>query len=174
MKRLLSLLWIPLMACLMGFTPITVPPEARIKMSAWSDRILLVEITKITITDGKPRDDGLASREVSLEGTVVEIIRGEQKTKTFKATETLVRVVDAKAAQDHVDWMVLSEIGASYNQSGIADCKEGKRYVVNFTGADCRFAKAVFFAEVPKDKDVWRKEILPRRHPEDEEKANAK
>lgn len=171
-KRINLLLLAPTLACLMGFTAIHVDPEARIKMSAWSDRILLIEIAKVTVTAEKVAD-GLGCRKIVVEGKVIELIRGEQVSKTFHASKELIRIVDetaARAKHDDATLMVLNAAGK--DDTGITECKEGKRYVVNFTGSDCRFANEFFFAEVPKDKNDWRKEILPRTHPGDEENAN--
>lgn len=45
--------------------------------------------------------------------------------------------------------------------------------MVNHPGRDSRFQE-VCFAEVTKDNDDWRKKILPRKHPQDEEPPKVK
>jgi hypothetical protein len=170
MNRFLSLL-LPAMACLVGFTAIHVSPDSRIRMSAWSDRILLVEITKVTFSDEQV-NDGIGYRKIEVEGKVIQLIRGEQKTKMFHASKDLMRVVDAKEAKAKHDENTLMVMNAaSHDNTGITECKVGKRYVVNFTGTDSQFTNEFFFTEVTKDNDDWRKKILPRRHPEAEAKS---
>ncbi len=174
MKALVAMLLLPIMGCLMGFTTIHVPPDARIKTSAWCDKILLVEISKVIFTKERIAD-GLAAREITVEGKVLEVVRGEQKTQTFRFSKNLLRVVDAKVVDARFG-AGSAEVyhAAGIDQTGVADCKEGRRYVVNRTGSDNPFPDHVFFVEVAKDNDDWRKEILPRRRMEDEEKPKVK
>lgn len=169
LKRSILVLLAPMVACLTGFTAVSIPPDARIKLSAWSERILLIEITKVTTTDEKVAD-GLGRRTIQVEGKVIELIRGEQKSKTFHASKMLTRMVDETAASakyDATTLMVLKSAGKDH--TGITECKEGNRYVVNFTGSDCLFPNEFFFSEVSKDNDDWRKKILPRRHSDDDD-----
>src|SRR5688572_27191094 len=110
-----------LMASLMAFSPIVIPPECRINASAWSDSILLVEITKVTLTDEKVAD-GIGCREISVEGTVIEVIRGGQKSKTFRSSKNLVRVVDAKVVEASRGAGALDVLLSAQNdQTGIVD-----------------------------------------------------
>lgn len=161
------------MTILTAFTPITVTPECRINMSAFSDRILLVDITKVSFTDERV-ENGIGGREVTVEGAVVEVLRGEQQNMKFQSSGQLTRVVDDKTAKTKFGAETVELFSlAQYDQSGRSECKEGKRYVVCYPGSDSRFQGA-FFAEVAKGNDDWRKKILPRKHPDDEEPPKVK
>lgn len=161
------------MTALTAFTPITVAPECRINMSAFSDKILLVDVTKVSLTEERV-ENGIGNRDVTVEGTVVEVIRGEQRNGKFHSSGQLTRVADASAAEVKYGAQRLELLSfAQFDQSGRSECKEGKRYVVSYPGSDCRF-QGEFFAEVAKDNDDWRKKILPRKHPEDEEQSKVK
>ena len=161
------------MTVLTAFTPITVAPECRINMSAFSDRILLVDVSKVSMTD-ETISDGLGHREINVEGTIIEVIRGEQSNEKFHGSKSLLRVVDAKAVEASRGVGSLEVFYAVQDdQSGISECKEDKRYVVCYPGSDSRF-QDVFYAEVAKDNDDWRKKILPRKDPDAEKPPRMK
>lgn len=167
MKRFRSVLLVPLIATLTALAPISVTPEYRINMSAFSDKILLVDVTKVSLTEEKV-ENGIGSRDVTVEGSLVEVIRGEQQKGKFHSCGQLTRVVDATAAEVKYGAQTLELLSfAQIDQSGRSECKEGKRYVVSYAGSDSRF-QGEFFTEVAKDNEDWRKKILPRKHSEEE------
>ena len=150
-----TLLLVPMIACLMCFSPVEIPPEGRMRLTAISDRILLVEITKVNISDEKVTD-GIGYREIQLEGKVLEVIRGEMITKEFQSSRDMWRVVDNEKATAKHGVQSMEFLACGPFKTGIDDCKKGKRYVVISTDY------GRLFYEVPKDKDDWRKEIRPR------------
>jgi len=154
---------------MMGFTPVVIQPESRINMSAWSDSILLVDVTKVTFTDEKT-GDGLGCREITVEGTVVEVIRGKKVDLKFSASQSLTRVVDWKEAVAKRGEFTAELIAMSKNSSGgIEDCTAGRRYVVIYPSSEFSIRGQLFFAEVAQDHDDWRKRILPCKHLDDNE-----
>jgi hypothetical protein len=76
------------MTALTAFTPVEIPPEGRMKLSAISDKILLVEITKVTLTEEKVTD-GIANRDIHVEGKVIEVIRGKKPEKNASSARTV-------------------------------------------------------------------------------------
>lgn len=166
MNRFLSLLLLPAMASLVGFTRLGDLSENGMKLTAVSDKILLIEVTKVNLTDEKV-SDGIGSRTINVEGKVLEVIRGKQESKAFKSTWEIWRVVDYQAAKAKHGEQAMDVLDGGSQKTGIENCKEGKRYVVITLAIEPHF---VVFCEVPKDNDDWRKKILPRRHPESEAK----
>lgn len=161
MKRLLSLLLIPLLACLVGFTKVDDLSEDGMRLTGVSDKILLVEITKVTLTDEKVVE-GVGTRDIKVEGKVLEVIRGKQDSKEFTSSWDIWRVVDDQAAMAKHGEQAMDALSGGSNKTGIEKCKEGKRYVVITLAIEPHL---VVFYEVPKDKEDWRKDILPYRDP---------
>lgn len=161
MKRLLSLLLIPLLACLVGFTQVGDLSKDDMRLTGVSNQILLVEITKVTLTDEKVVD-GIGARDTKVEGKVLEVIRGKQDSKEFTSSWDIWRVVDDQAPMEKHGELAMDALRGGSNKTGIEDCKEGKRYVVITLAIEPHF---VVFYEVPKDKDDWRKQIRPHEDP---------
>jgi len=161
MKPIWSALLVPVMACLMAFTPVEIPPEGRMKLSAISDKILLVEITKVTFTDEKVTD-GIANRDIHVEGKVLEVIRGNESEKHFNASWGIFHVVNSETALAKHGEQAMDMLSSGSTKTGIEDCKEGKQFVVITLAIEPHF---VLFHEVPKDNNEWRMEIRPRVDP---------
>lgn len=161
MKRLLTLLLIPLLACLVGLTRVGDLSKDGMRLTGISDKILLVEITKVTLTDEKVAD-GIGSRDIKVEGKVLEVIRGKQDSKELTSSWAIWRVVDDQAAMAKHGEQAMDMLRGGSMKTGIEDCKEGKRYVVITLAIEPHF---VVFYEVPKDKDDWRKQIRPYMDP---------
>ena len=126
-------------------------------------------MTKVTYTDERI-GDGIGYREITVEGTVVEVIRGETKDLKFSVSKSLVRIVDHNAADAKFGEATANLITTAQRQSGgIEDCTAGRRYVAIYPSAESGHKDEWFFAEVAKDQQDWRKRILPRRHPQDNE-----
>jgi hypothetical protein len=153
-----TLLLVPMIACLMGFSPVEIPPEGRRRLTSLSDTILLVKITKVKLSDEKVAD-GIGYREIQLEGKVLEVIRGEMITKDFRSSRDMWRVVDNEKATAKHGVQTMEFLACGPFKTGIEDCKEGNRYVVISTDY------GRLFYEVSKDKDDWRKEVRPRENP---------
>lgn len=146
----------PLLACLVSLSAIIVQPDERIQLSAISDRILWVEITKVTIGEEEVAD-GIGYRKATVEGKIIETVRGVAKDKDFRDQGILIRVIDGKAYEKVQGGLGLDVIHAAASQrTGIEDCKVGGRYLV----ISSRLGD--FYVEVSKNDEDWRPKIQKR------------
>ena len=156
-KALHFILFVPLFASLVSLTAVMIQPEERIKMSAMSDHILLVEIAKVTIGEEEVAD-GIGYRKVAVKGKILETVRGVAKDKQFHGTARLIRVIDGNAYQAVHGGVALDGIHAAAKQrKGIEDCKPGGRCLVILSP----FGE--LYVEV-KDGNDWKSKILKRKY----------
>lgn len=151
---------LPFLAMVTAFRPVIIAPEARINVSALSDKILLVDVTKVEWQE-PVKQDGLEDRKVVISGQVVEVVRGKAETKAFQGSYHTFRMVDAKAfaaahKEDNVDVLY----AACDQRTGAEDCKVGGRCIV------ISWRTNDYFVPVAKDDTAWRGTIRERKKEE--------
>lgn len=130
-------------------------PKDRLLLTAYSDSILLVEVTSLKVEDPQ-KARGLEVRDFAVHGRVIEKVRGEWDSNQFVHSGQALKIVDRKA----FDTAFRSDSGWLGNQLvGYPDdgrmCEAKKRYVV------IDVFHSMFFVEVTKANADWRKRIKP-------------
>lgn len=161
-SRRLLLFVIPLCFFVSALTPLYVAPENRIKLTAFSDWISVVEITSVALGDEKT-GDGIGERQLEVKGRILEMIRGSApENNEFRGSKEILRVIDGKQYSKKRSVQELEFIHAAADRkTGIEDCKVGHRYLV----IRCVVGRAYigeFFVEVSEDDEKWRSMILKR------------
>ncbi|MEO5713313.1 MAG: hypothetical protein ABIT37_07475 [Luteolibacter sp.] len=167
MKILLAaaVLGVPVLA--LAYSQITIPPEQRIRLSALSEQILLVDITRVELK--APRtEDGIEAQELAISWSVDEVIRGNEHSKNLGYTCTDFRVFDevaykkANGGSPSPEWFHGTPATV---QTGAAEVKEGSRCLVIYFGG------SAFFVPVLPDDKSWRDKILKLQKPDENKQS---
>ncbi len=146
-----------------AFSEITIPPEQRIRLSALSERILLVDITRVEL-NSPITENGIETQNLVMSGSIVEVVRGPNPGKVFESACLSFRVSDEAAYKNankgaaSPDWFHGESIAV---KTGAAEVKQGGRYLVIY----CRGSE--FFVPVDRADESWRKKLLELRKQEE-------
>lgn len=156
MKILSYIAMVLLPALAFGFTEITIAPKDRIRLSALSDHILLIDASRV---EWKPAtvEGGMEFHELVISGTVVEVLRGKSRGKDFTYTCKDFRVADEdayKKANGGSSSPDMLHSAPTSQKTGAAEVKVGLRYLAIY------FHESVFFVQVTADDKTWRGKIL--------------
>lgn len=152
--RLLALLLV--VAVSMGFTPLE-PPEDSMRLTAISDRILLIEITKV-VHEEPVVNDGVEIRKFTITGKLIEEVRGKGPQGAYNYDGMTMKIIDRKAAEKGLGGAGALDVLAYTCQKrcGAENSKVGERYLVIYS----MFGQTFVF--IGKDDDFWRKQVLKR------------
>ena len=134
-----------------------VAPEDYIEAcTGMSQRIVLIDI-KVVKFKTIELNKGIETRDVTVEASRVETLRGDDKGADFVDTTREVRITDMdEAKRSHP----AAAIDPFLRHPGVhqpSSCKAGHRYLAVF------LVKAKFFVEVPRGSDEWRKQVQKYR-----------
>ncbi len=143
-------------ALVFGFSEITIAPQDRIRLSALSNHILVIDANRVEWKPAK-EEGGIEFRELLISGKVVEVLRGKSKDKVFTYTCDDFKVTDEHAYKRSNGGILSPDFlhsSLKSEKTGAAEVKVGVRYLAIY------FHDAVFFVEVTADDDSWRGKIL--------------
>jgi hypothetical protein len=129
--------------------------EDYIRFTAYSERIVLITVKEVALKTLKV-DMGIELREVSIKGTRIESIRGNDKGHDFLHTSNERRIIDMVEAESSYSSDAI-DIFRKSPPHRPSSCKVGHRYLVIF------FEDRAFFYEVPGKSEKWRSQILKYR-----------
>jgi hypothetical protein len=150
----IALALLPVLA--FGSQEITIAPMDRIRISAFSDRMLVIETSKVEWRPAK-EEGGIEVRELVISGNVVEALRGKSPGKVFTHTCQDVRVSNEdayKKSHGGASSPDLLHFSSKSAQTGAAELKVGLRYLAIY------FLDSVFFVQVTANDETWRSKIL--------------
>ncbi len=134
-----------------------VAPEEYINLTAISKRILLIDVTAKTL--GKPSvKAGIEERDVTVEGTTIETLRGESPGPKFTHKGSAVRLVDTEQVRKTSGDEVV-EILRRKNPHRSSLCVVGRRYLVIYFPEQKPKQEPIFY-EVSKTDEKWRQQVV--------------
>lgn len=129
-----------------------IPAEDYLFSAARSSRVVLIDVESVKIESSRVAK-GLEVREVSVVGTRIETIRGDDAGAEFRNKSRELRVSDPEVAERFYSEELVELLLNEKPHPG-SSCKKGHRYLVIFDGDE-----TIYF-EVSKKDEEWRKKLL--------------
>ncbi len=143
-----------------GFSEMVIKHEDRLGFAKASRRILLVEVT--AAEESPPEQSaGFTSRQLSVRGRVLEVIRGDAGEGRFLHQVDLLELTDHgafEAATGRPPGDLERSMTPDRDDTGVKECEVGARVLVIDIGKTENLPQILFY-RLPVDDDSWRAKV---------------